>query len=96
MTIRGQRAERRFLCALVFLAALCSAVIAAGTRELAGVNDARRAQARRLAELVERPEASAEGTIEGMDQVLGRRLLRVNTELGPAVVFAVRGAGGRS
>lgn len=96
MTLQGHRAERRFLCALVFFAALCSAVIAAGTLELADVNEARRAQAKRLAELVEQPEASTEGAIEGIGDLFGRRLLRVNTELGPTVVFAGRGSGGRS
>lgn len=96
MTLRGHRAERRFLCALVFLAALCSAVVAVGTNELAQANDSKRAQAKKLAELVERPEAGAEGAIEGLDDLFGRRLLRVNTELGPAVVFAGRATGGRS
>lgn len=96
MTMRGHRAERRFLCALVFLAALCSAVVASATRSLADANEVRRTQARRLAELVERPEVGAEGAIQGVDELFGRRLLRVNTELGPAVVFAGRGSGGRS
>ncbi len=96
MTATGHRAERRFLFALIFLVALCSAVVAAGANTLADANDVRRAQAKRLAELFEEPEVMAEGAIDGLDDLFGRRLLRVNTELGPAVVFAGRGAGGRT
>ncbi len=96
MILRGHERERRLLSALLFVAGFGCAVIASGVESLAQKNELRRAQARRLAECVARPDAAAEGLIEGLDGMFGRPLLRVDTDLGPAVVFASRARGGRS
>ena len=96
MTLRGHERERRLLSALLFVAGFGCAVIASGVESLSQKNELRRAQARRLAECVARPDVADEGPIDGLDGMFGRTLLRVNTDLGPAVVFASRARGGRS
>ena len=96
MTPRGPGRERAMLSVLLLLTALGCAVIAAGTESLVRKNEQRRAQARRLADCVARPDAGAEGPIQELDGMFGRALLRVNTELGPSIVFDGRVKGGRS
>lgn len=88
MTLAAQRRSQTVHAALLLLCGIALTVLAIGADAVARSNQVRRDQIRRLAEVLARPEQVDEGALVGFEGMFGRRLRRISTPAGPAVVFA--------
>lgn len=80
--------ERWGADSLLLLCGLACILVVQSTRELERANHRCRAQLQLLSRLLAAPSTAAPGPIAQLDGLYTRRLARVTTPYGPAIVFA--------
>ncbi len=79
--------ERSLSIVLLAVAVACCLLVSVSTTALEGANDNRRDQLVLLDQLLADPAVLPAGPVARLDGLFGRRLVRVDAEHGPTVVF---------